>query len=253
VKYKKLAYMNNKKRSVYIFSALGFVVLIAVVAQIGWGRYGRLENLKVIDFRSLLPSEISGWVVKDLPIADTPEMMEAVNSILNYDAYVYKSYTQADVTINVYVAYWMPARVHPELVEAHTPDVCWVANGWKMSVLPSLGKVEVEGGRVIPLNYYRRFEIGGANENYVLFWQVSGHDIRAMTSTDVELLPPLTRAKRRIMQVIDTITSPPGQQLFVRISANKPLEELLDDKPFKAVFQMTGRLLGGENLYVPKK
>lgn len=116
-------------------------MLLGAVALVIYGETRPLERTFYGSVKDLLPTpeEVPGWTVQYLPIADTPEMQAKVNELLNYDDAVYAVYTKGTERISIYIAYWMPGKMSERLIAAHTPDVCWVGQGWKI--------VEAKSGR----------------------------------------------------------------------------------------------------------
>lgn len=221
-----------------------------------WGRiifsseHRTMQDFIPVPADQFISSSLPGWTAKDLPIADSDDMVKIVEKTLNYDSYVYRSYQNADVEILLYIAYWKPAQIAPAMVEAHTPDICWVANGWEMHPLPPLTGLK-HAGQTLDMRQYRRFVVHG-QDTYVGFWQINGHQLRDMTSTAEAHLSTWERTKRRFYQVWDGMLNPPGQQVFVRISSSAPLDQLTDTAPFQAVFDLIERLEEGELMYQPR-
>ncbi len=149
---------------------------------------------------SLVPEKIPGWTVKDQPIAETEEMKKAVDEMLNYDDAVYRIYTQGKTTISVYVAYWKPGKMSPRLIAGHTPDVCWVNNGWKCTardfnyVLPEmsdeLGAKSLElGAKSLELGA-KSLELGAKSlELGAKSSQLSAHSSKLPAPSPIQLKP----------------------------------------------------------------
>jgi len=117
-------------------------VLFAGVAAV-IGQRETPAGVGIDAFTELLPRahELPGWSASQRPVADTEEMTRAVAELLNYDGGGFVTYANGDLQISIYAAYWKPGRMSPRLVATHTPDGCWVGNGW---VCQSAGIADLE-------------------------------------------------------------------------------------------------------------
>jgi hypothetical protein len=218
---------------------------------------------------SVIPDQIPGWVVKDLPIAETEEMKKAVDEILNYDDAVYRNYNQGQTTISVYVAYWKPGKMSPRLIAAHTPDVCWVNNGWKCTardfaypISLELGAKSLEpGAKSLELTAKSleltakssqltakssqltahnsiqlkpaqagTYEIGG-NVQHVLFWHLHKGELVAY---DTGKQPPWYAALADLWR---GGFNQRGEQFFIRIASNVPMSEAIKTDALRNALQ----------------
>lgn len=122
----------------------------------------------------IIPKEIEGWTVKDIPLAETEEMRKKVDEILRFDDYVSRQFTRLSdkAEIIVYIAYWKPKSASVMEVNTHNPDICWTANGWEK--LPVENKMttlnEVKTGQ------YRKFIKSGITTE-VIFWHIVGNQV----------------------------------------------------------------------------
>ncbi len=173
----------------------------------------------------LISPDLPGWTSEDLELADSPEMQERTEQILNFTQALYRKYTQGDREVGVYVAYWKPKKMPVRLVQAHTPDICWVRNGWnpqdrEESVEMAAGETEL-----FPAEYrsYNRQE--GGNLTYVYYWHTVGDTlyVNRVVGTWDRLDPIKTIFKYGLDQM--------QEQFFVRISSNKPFGDLFQADP----------------------
>lgn len=66
-------------------------------------------------------------------------MRKAVGELLNYSQGLHWDYLGPNgQRLSVYLAYWSADKMSSRLVAGHTPDVCWVAGGWKRRHQPVL-------------------------------------------------------------------------------------------------------------------
>ena len=194
---------------------------------------------------SIVPDQIPGWTVKDQPIADTEEMKKAVGELLNYDDAVYRTYTQGQTTISVYVAYWKAGKMSPRLIAGHTPDVCWVGNGWKCTArdfaypvsyeqtAPS-SKLPAQSSSIqLKLAQAGTYEISG-NVQHVLFWHLHhGELVSYNTGKQPPWYAPLTDLWRGGF-------NQRGEQFFIRIASNVPIPEALKTDALRNALKAIG-------------
>lgn len=186
----------------------------------------------------LLPKEIAGWTVKDQPIAETQEMKKAVGELLNYDDALSRTYSQGDTSIAVYVAYWKPGKMSPRLVAGHTPDVCWVNNGWRCTNRDFEHQINISAPS-IHIAQAGTYETSGKIQN-VLFWHLHQNRLVAYNTGGQ---PPWWSS---ISDIWNRGLNQRGEQFFIRISSNLAIEEIETSE----VFQLALQALGPVALYI---
>lgn len=177
-----------------------------------------------------IPAELPGWRSSALPLADTEELKGAVIEILKFDEYISVIYQRGPVTLTLYAAYWSPGKVPPRAVGVHTPDTCWVQNGWT--------RKDRRSGSRVPFCMPAEFGVYSLRETtlYVHFWHVVGgrtyayeqEGLHSLTSPLQDLATFGLRQRR--------------EQLFVRLAANVPFNELENDAGYLALTQALARL-----------
>lgn len=174
----------------------------------------------------LLPAaaELDGWVASRQAVAQSEEMKRAVAELLNFDDAVFAIYARQDVRVAIYAAYWTPGKMPQRLVATHTPDVCWVEGGWRCrerSEAPVSSRRPA--GAPVPFEH-RVFEQNGRTE-HVVFCHFVGDRVQR---SDAPGGPPWYAVMR------DVFTRGGRQreeQMFVRISSNRPYHEIRDTAP----------------------
>lgn len=81
--------------------------------------------------KTAIPYEMDGWTSKDSGLGDTEEVQRAAEKVLNVTDYVNRTYSKNGTDFTVYIAYWKPDTMEIHRASSHSPDRCWVANGWK--------------------------------------------------------------------------------------------------------------------------
>lgn len=239
--------MLKRLRKIGLIQRFAFFILaVAIISQFV-GKVEQRERMIAPDLGKLLPKSIPGWTIEDKKVAETPEMQEALNQILNYDSAIFRIYKQGDTDIAIYVSYWLPGKVPENAIDAHTPDICWVHSGWEMKKMAALPDQHVRGIEV-PIANVREFSAAGQSL-HVVYWHISTGKLRTNKSVLESSLTLKERTMRRAAQVIDSTMSPPGQQIFIRVSTNKGIYDELRSEPLQACLDLVARSLSGEKLY----
>lgn len=170
----------------------------------------------VPDLAALLPPDPAGWQVT------TSQDLYRFRDTLQTDHLAQRTYRKAGrdgriTELVIYVAYWRAGQAPVSLVASHTPDACWPGSGWVARETPARRAHLVVSGRSLPEVEYRLFTFGDFPQ-HVWFWHI--YDGRPLSYRDpysaIELL--------RIAWCYGFRHD--GDQLFVRVSANRPWSEL---------------------------
>ncbi len=201
----------SKKASLVAVAGL-FAVAAGLVL---YGTTMTSENRFHGSVASLLPEPPAGWTVTARPIAQSLEMREAVGEILNYDDAVFVDYTYPSGNrLSVYLAYWRAGKMATKEVATHTPDVCWVGNGW---IREFGARVETWSDGPVPAGEARVFTIGEVRER-VLFWHIVGGEVVSYgTMEHPPWYAPFTEVFRNGLSLRK-------EQFFIRLSSAQPLD-----------------------------
>jgi exosortase len=174
------------------------------------------------DLTTILPVAPVGWDIvrtEDLyrftPILETEHLIQRT--------YVRSRNTEAGsepLQITVYIAYWSPGQVPVSLVASHTPDACWPGGGW---ISEPVARTEIPfnvGGQTLSSPEYRAFTNSGFLQ-HVWYWHL--YDGRSIAQND----PRSAVALLKLAWNYGFRTA--GEQMFVRVSSNRPWEEIQDD------------------------
>lgn len=175
----------------------------------------------------LLPESISGWRSVQVPLSQTPEGEQRVLSVLDLDDVFCRQYSKGDTEIMVYVAYWLPGSEPYSSVAIHNPDSCWVIAGWEVLERESNRTADLAG---FPL---KEHEFGvyrkGDHETQVLFWHLLGGEPNKYIKNMIWTSSGIDSFKRQFYFIYNMYQMgfDLGQdQLFVRISSNKPFHKI---------------------------
>ncbi|MCX6936553.1 MAG: exosortase-associated EpsI family protein [Verrucomicrobia bacterium] len=179
----------------------------------------------------LIPTAPAGWQRIKRSIADTPEIQQAVGELLNYDdAVFYDFISPKNKRLSVYIAYWTPGRMSNRLVASHTPDVCWVGNGWKQeearTITPKLNAATIQ----VPSAQERVFSINGTKE-CVWFWHLVGNQNKDYsTQSAPPWYAPFTDMWEKGINQRE-------EQFFIRISSSSPINTWTHEPTFEQLLK----------------
>jgi hypothetical protein len=221
-------------------AALLFVAVVLVCVPLFAFRHPQLIR-EPLD--SLIAADVEGWQEQKLEIADSAEMRSRVTNILQFDDVLFRDYRRGGTEVQIYVAYWKPGTVPYGQAGVHTPDTCWIVNGWTQDERQHAQPLTV-GRWVTKPAETGRFSMRGQKLD-VIFWHLVGGQVHSYeqygwldgAAGARERLPHLFQDLRRFGLNLAQ------EQLFVRISSNVPLETLLKEPAFTRLLE-TLRPLG---------
>lgn len=184
----------------------------------------------------LLPTHIAGWQSHGVPLSSTPAGEERVLDVLKLDDYFSREYVRGDTRVMVYVAYWFPQSEPYSAVALHNPDSCWVIAGWDVKQRESARKIQLADCR-LKAHEWGIYQKGG-NDTYVMFWHLLGGEPNKYIKNMIWTQSGLDSIKRQfyfIYNIFQMGFDLGRDQLFVRISSNKPFEKLEGDPHFKRI------------------
>jgi exosortase/archaeosortase family protein len=178
------------------------------------------------DLTAVLPAQASGW---DHVAEDD---MYPYAAALQTDHLAQRTYLRRDATgvtqLTIYLAYWPPGEVPVSHVASHTPDICWPGAGWQLQPgEEGRPRLIVAGASPLPPAEFRHFaSVHGPQ--FVWFWHIYGR--RVIESPNA--LSPLDL----LQSVLHFGIRSRGEQLFVRVSSNRPWAAVQDDPLVHQVF-----------------
>ena len=202
-----------------ILSAISFAVFDAVRPQ--------PEPSITQPLDSLIPRDLPGWTVKDLPLAETEELRGRVEEILDFDDYVSRVYTRGSTQLILYIAYWKPSSAPIKQAHEHTPDICWVLNGWEPKVREhGIDLDQVFAADAHPAEF-RIFEKNNTEQS-VVFWHVVGDQIYTNERSGVGLAEGNHVVSGNFLKTLTEFgLNQKREQFFVRISSNRDVRTVL--------------------------
>ena len=165
-----------------------------------------------------IPDKISGWEIQDMEIADTPESSARISEFLNFDDAIFRAFVKDDTEVGLYIAYWAPGTASYRWAGAHTPDTCWVVNGWECtkreySIPFQHGNVQLEPAE------YGVYKTETDQQN-VYFWHLVGGAAYAYKQKGTpNVFGALIDIKHHGLNLRK-------EQFFIRLSSNKTIDQL---------------------------
>ncbi|NRA27652.1 MAG: exosortase-associated EpsI family protein [Opitutales bacterium] len=200
-----------------ILSAISFAIFDAVRPQ--------PEPSITQPLDSLIPRDLPGWTVKDLPLAETEELRGRVEEMLDFDDYVSRIYTRGSTQLILYIAYWKPGSAPIKQAHEHTPDICWVLNGWEPKVREHGIDLDLVFATDAHPAEFRIFEKNNTEQS-VVFWHVVGNDIYTNERNDARAVTPSLNFLKTIQQFG---LNQKREQFFVRVSSNRDVRIVLNE------------------------
>lgn len=186
----------------------------------------------------LLPTQAGPWVAVDEPLGPNESVSDAASRILNFDDYVFRTFRQGGRSLSVYIAYWAPGRMPTHKVASHTPDRCWVENGWtvrdaRFAVPVSAGGAEFKRGE------WRLFHPpAAATDQFVVYWHLVGdelYDYGARLNTKPH---PVKWVRDSLAYAMKGSEG----QYFIRLTSDRPIEEFFADSSLADLWRVLGGL-----------
>lgn len=166
----------------------------------------------------IFPDKLAGWRIEDTDMANTEEASTRVSDFLNFDDALVRNYSKGDTFIRLYIAYWKPGTASYRWAGVHTPDTCWVLNGWTCNAREYSIPFAYNDTAFEPAEY-GVYSIQDHSE-IVYFWHlVGGRSYSYKQHGQHNIWGSLTDIKEHGLNLRE-------EQFFIRFSSNKPLEEL---------------------------
>lgn len=199
-----------------------FVLAGAIAIQFGARRKNSAGKGKHLNLA--LPAQVHGWVGRDIPLGPTETVRGAVEKTLRYDDVLNREYRSARGVVTIYAAYWGPGSMPIQLVASHTPDRCWVENGWRCEASKhQQGLVGFE--TTTRAGEWRIFSAPDGQKLHVQFWHLVGGEIYDYGDRS-NTIPSVWRWWRDASR---QVFWSPAEQYFIRLSSDRPFPEMVGD------------------------
>ena len=231
----------------YINIFVGLVVAIAIYFLFfAYSTQPKSAPKATDHLKKVIPASLDGWTSKDIPLGPNEEAVRAAEKILGSNEYFNKEYTSSDGTKSfvVYIAYWEAGKANGRVVTDHTPDKCWILNGWENDKSKARSDVvlKVDDMKLIPA-FYRRMiykNFSTPVERFVCFWHMMdgerydyGDSATFFNAFSFEYLKNV---------LLSTFRGAP-EQYFIRVDSSQDILTLKEDKEFQKIIKALGKLI----------
>ena len=175
----------------------------------------------------IVPSELSGWTIKDQNMAESPESSARISKFLKFDDALFRVFEQGNTFVGLYIAYWRPGKASYRWAGSHTPDTCWVVNGWtrtdrQYSIPFQCGGIPFEPAE------FGIYEKNG-NAQQVYFWHLIGGKAFSYKQKG------RSYAFNALVDIKSHGLNLRQEQFFIRLSSNRSLEDLRQQNGFDQI------------------
>ncbi len=206
------------------------------------------DSIAVGYLKSQVPEKFGGVTSVEKPLGATEEVERASEKILNVSDYLNREYTlSSGKKVSVYISYWAPAKEPIVTASTHTPDRCWVKNGWSCNdktrrfkdiiVLDDANK-KLKPARYGEYSYVSSMSMGKKFTRYVWYWFLVEGEVYEFTKSNY-YTSPLAWVKNTLSQ----LKNKAPEMYFVRIDADFSLDELREDKEFQQLLAYLGDMI----------
>ena len=206
-------------------TGFGACLVVALVFALAT-RPAEATEVDAPDLLAYLPESPSDWELV------RSQDLYRFSSILETENLAQRTYLKRDEAGNVtqitfYLAYWLPGQSAVSSVATHTPDACWPGAGWEPQSEERPRVSLPFRGRELAPGEYRVFNNESISQ-HVWFWH--SHNRQVLQSFD----------PRRPLEVLGMVLAygvrSDGEQLFLRMSSNRPWEEIANEPLLGEVF-----------------
>jgi len=225
----------SKRLSLKFVIGGGLVLIAAILIQLTWQvkvRPGKGRHLQQV-----LPTTLTGWSSRSVPLGPTEAEGGAVEQILRFDDVYFREFASPLGTVTVYVAYWNPGKMPVQLVASHTPDRCWVEGGWASAQQRHENRIRSRAENLRP-GEWRIFTAPNQQRLHVQFWQLVGRDNYDFW----EKTNQVPSAWRWWREASKQIFRSPEEQYFFRLTSVRPFEELAGDPGWEEMLRSLAKL-----------
>jgi len=237
--------LMSGNRSILLFLIPAILVLTGAAGVQLWdATFHPVVVTKQAPLEEMIPREIPGWTCEDLPLAQTEEVKGRVLDRLDLNDYISRTYRRGEVEVILYVAYWKPLQMPVRQVGSHTPDVCWVLNGWECTEIENNvfipfgdGVLKSAEKRVLEVPKHRL-------KQHVVYWHlIDGKVFKATNQVGMwDRWNMLTDHFRFGL-------NQKPEQYFIRLSANVPLDQVWENP---GISELLEHLVAALKLKVPE-
>ena len=192
-----------------------------------------------------VPRTVIGWQSKDLPLAESAAGLQTVRGTLNYDQVVQRIFVKEGVQLIVYVAYWEPGRVSLVDAGSHNPDSCWVYAGCER-LERDYAQVSKVNDRTLRPYEHGLYRSPSGQTIHAIFWHLVNGEPNRYDEQEIGwrngIAGRIERASLVARDFKERGLDQKREQMFVRLSSNKPPKELIADPDVRFLLGRLGKL-----------
>lgn len=229
------------KKIVFIFAC--FIFVYSVSLQVYTHYVYPSQSTLTQPLEEIVPGGLEGWRVTSMPIAQSKDLQEWTEKLLQYDDAVLRLFEKKNLRILVYVAYWQPGKKPYTMVGTHNPDSCWVNSGWQRQKRIYSWQPSLKGQSLKPCEYGVYHKDGENTE--VIFWHLVGdetNNYRQKVGWRNGLQGRIERLPLFLKDLKNYGLDQQREQFFIRISSNVPFEQIWDDPSFLELIESLSSL-----------
>ena len=238
------------KKFIIISGLVLFISLVGLVIAVEcFSSTPRRFTSKLAD---ALPGNVAGWERSEIPLTKSSVEFANVRGILNFSQAIQVLYTKGNQQILVFVAYWEPGQVSVADAGTHNPDSCWV-NAGCTRLERFYGAESMVGGRALKPYEYGQYLMPHGGRQNVIFWHLVNSEPNRYQDQKLGWRDGLMGRIERMPLVIKDFQkyglNQKNEQMFIRVSAFYPIQQLLADpanEPLFSAFEKLGIFQGTE-------
>lgn len=210
-----------------ILSITSIVLLAAFGLRIYFAMVPPPEATLTQPLSVIVPEHLDGWRVRTIPMDQSPEAAARIENFLNFDDAIFRVFEQGDTMIGLYIAYWTPGKTSYRWAGVHTPDTCWVLAGWVRKERESAVPLASRNTELKPAEFGIYVKDGIAQ--HVFFWHLVGGEPYRLNQHGTHNI------WASLVDIREFGLNLRKEQFFVRLSSNRPLEDLERMPGFDAI------------------
>jgi len=185
------------------------------------------EGSKERQLKAIVPASLPGWEVTTQKMGETPESSARVRDFLNFDDGLFRTFRRGSVIVGLYIAYWSPGKVSYRWAGAHTPETCWVQAGWEQTDRKHDVPIHVGDVRLKSAEFGTYVKDRQAMDVY--FWHLVGGEVYGYEQQGTHNI------FGSLIDLKEFGLDQRREQYFVRLSTNRPLDELKEMRGFERI------------------
>ncbi len=206
------------------------------------------ESTAIGYLKTQIPDKFMGATSIEKELGATEEVVRATEKILNVSDYLNREYTlSSGKKLTLYISYWEPAKDPIEQASTHTPDRCWVNNGWtcnektrKLSEDISIEGLEkkLKPARYGEYTFKKGDTFSKPYTRYVWYWFLVDGKVYEFTRKNYAPSPFLW-----LKNTLTYMNQKAPEMYFVRIDTDFPIDELRKDAEFQQLLKYLGDMI----------